>query len=181
MLLRRVLSTAALAAACLLAACGGSDDTKPTGPLPSVATGQVEVVPVTSANHIQGPISYSRVPPPGGNHAPTWQNCGYYDTPVSAEQAVHSLEHGAVWIAYHPNLAPADVRTLAQLARNQTFILVSPFPNLEAPIIATAWGRQQRIASAKDPALNAFVSQFRLGPQNPEPGAPCTGGVGTPK
>jgi hypothetical protein len=164
-------------------ACGGSaaNDSAPLGPLPNAATGQLEVIPVTDNRHIQGPISYSRVPPPGGNHAPVWQNCGYYDSPIPTEQAVHSMEHGAVWIAYHPNLPKDQVTALAQLARSQTFVLVSPFPNLEAPVIATAWGRQQKIASGKDAAVADFVRQFRAGPQTPEPGAPCTGGTGSPK
>ncbi|HEU5318874.1 MAG TPA: DUF3105 domain-containing protein [Chloroflexota bacterium] len=174
---------AALAACSVIAAaaCGGGNDSAPLGPLPNAATGQLEVIPVTDNRHIQGPISYPRVPPAGGNHAPAWQNCGYYDSPIPTEQAVHSMEHGAVWITYHPNLPKDQVNALAQLARGQSFVLVSPFPNLEAPVIATAWGRQQKIASAKDPSVTEFVRQFRAGPQTPEPGAPCTGGTGSPK
>ena len=173
---------AALAVLLFAAACGGSSaDTAPTGPLPSATTGPLEIVEVAGANHVQGAISYTRIPPAGGNHAPVWQNCGFYDTPVPTEQAVHSQEHGAVWITYHPNLPRDQINAIAQLARTQSFVLASPFPNLDAPIVASAWGRQRRIASAKDPALLDFVRMFRAGPQTPEPGAPCAGGVGTPK
>ena len=35
---------------------------------------------------------------PRGEHNPVWQNCGFYNKPVRDESAVHSLEHGAVWI-----------------------------------------------------------------------------------
>jgi hypothetical protein len=177
------LSAIVLVLMWLAAACGGAagGESAPTGPLPAATTGPLEVIEVPSALHVQGPISYSRVPPAGGNHAPVWQNCGYYDAFIPTEQAVHSQEHGAVWITYHPNLPRDQVNALAQMARSQSFVLVSPFPNLDAPIVASAWGRQQRIASARDPALAEFVRMFRNGSQTPEPGAPCAGGTGTPK
>ena len=174
---------ALLAAALLLTACGGSTApaATPTGPLPRATTGAIEVLAVVEANHQQGSITYPRLPPAGGNHAPVWLNCGVYDVAVPNEMAVHSQEHGAVWIAYHPNLPGDQVETLRQLGRSQTYVIVSPFPNLEAPVIASAWGRQQRFATAGDPALREFIRMFRAGPQTPEPGAPCSGGAGQPR
>jgi hypothetical protein len=93
---------------------------------------------------------------------------------------VHSLEHGAVWITFHPDLPPDQVGALRRLAR-QTFVIASPFPDLPTPIVASAWGHQLRLPSATDPRLAQFVRYFRLGPQTPEPGAACTGGVGIPE
>jgi hypothetical protein len=117
----------------------------------------------------------------GGNHAPLWQNCGFYDAPIASENAVHSLEHGAVWITYQPDLAPEQVDLLRRLARRQTYVLVSPYPNLPAPVVASAWGHQLGLNSADDPRLNQFVRAFRLGPQAPEREGPCTGGAGAPR
>jgi hypothetical protein len=59
-------------------------------------------------------------------------------------------------------------------------VLVSPYPDLPAPVVASAWGKQLQLDSANDPRLEQFVSAFREGPQTPEPGAPCTGGTGNP-
>ena len=43
----------------------------------------------------------------GGDHFARWLACDVYDEEVPAELAVHSLEHGAVWVTYDPEL-PAE-------------------------------------------------------------------------
>src|SRR6266536_2978276 len=134
-----------------------------------------------SRNHTSAAVHYAQTPPVGGDHNPVWQNCGYYDQPLHNENAVHSLEHGAVWVTYRPNLPKDQVDRLANLARGQTFVLASPYPGLPAPVVASAWGVQEWFHTANDPKLNDFVSKYRQGPQTPEPGAACTNGTGTPE
>jgi hypothetical protein len=109
-----------------------------------------------------------------------WQNCGFYAEPIRDENAVHSLEHGAVWITYRPDLPQDEVERLRDLAQNETFVLVSPYPGLDSPVVASAWGKQLALESAEDPDLERFVQAYRQGPQTPEPGAVCTGGIGNP-
>ena len=136
---------------------------------------------VLNQYHSEEPVPYSRIPPVGGPHDPVWQNCGFYDTPVRDENAVHSLEHGAVWITYSPDLPTDQVEVLRALANSHTHVLVSPYPDLPAWVVASAWGEQLWLEGAYDPRLEQFVSAFEQGPQNLEPGAPCSGGVGTPQ
>ena len=131
-------------------------------------------------NHTSGRVAYAQTPPVGGDHAPVWLNCGYYDQPVPNENAVHDLEHGAVWVTYRPGLAASQVARLKSLAEDQTYVTVSPYPGLPSPVVASAWGVQLRLPSATDPRLQEFLRKYVQGPQTPEPGAPCTGGVGTP-
>jgi hypothetical protein len=130
--------------------------------------------------HTGGIVDYAQTPPVGGEHNPVWQNCGYYNKPVTNENAVHSLEHGAVWITYRPDLPRDEVDQLRELAQGQSYVLVSPYPDLPAPVAASAWGKQLRMDSAKDPRLEQFTSAYQQGPQTPEPGAACSGGVGEP-
>lgn len=141
----------------------------------------VQSFPVPSRNHVLTPVSYPQTPPVGGNHSPVWQNCGFYDTPIANEHGVHSLEHGAVWITYQPGLPRVQVDSLRRLARRTSYVLVSPYAGLPAPVVASAWGRQARLRSADDPLLHHFVRAFRLGAQAPERGGPCTYGIGQPK
>ena len=138
----------------------------------------VESVDVGPPNqHTEGDVDYERTPPAGGEHDYIWQNCGFYSKPVRNENAVHSMEHGAVWITYRPGLPAEQVDKLRELANSKTYVLVSLYPDLSAPVVASAWGKQLHLDSAEDPRLKQFASAFRLGPQAPEPGAPCTDGT----
>lgn len=132
-----------------------------------------------AGEHTSSTVDYEQNPPAGGAHNPVWQNCGYYDQPVRNETAVHSLEHGAVWITYSPSLPQDQVNELESIAQDQTYILVSPYSDLpgNAPVVASAWGKQVGLDGADDPDLQSFVKAYRLGPQTPEPGAVCTGGT----
>jgi hypothetical protein len=79
--------------------------------------------------HRPGNLVYDQSPPAGGQHNPIWQNCGFCDEPVRDENAVHSLEHGAVWITYQPDLPQKQIGKLRDLAQNNTLVLASPYPD----------------------------------------------------
>lgn len=130
--------------------------------------------------HQQGEIAYPQTPPAGGPHNPAWQNCGIYNQPIQKESGVHSLEHGAVWITYRPDLPSADIEQLKAVARSRRFVLLSPFPDLPAPVVASAWGLQVKVENASDPRIEQFAAKYVQGSQTPELGASCTGGIGTP-
>lgn len=124
-------------------------------------------------------IDYPTSPPVGGPHYPRWLACDVYDQPVPLETAVHSMEHGGVWITYRPGLADADVQRLAALTSlNREYVLVSPYPALASPVVVSTWGLQLAVDRADDPRVRAFVLTYAGGTQGGEPGAPCrTGGL----
>src|SRR5215217_5140410 len=141
----------------------------------------VQSFDISSREHVQGTLSHEESVPVGGPHNPVWQNCGFYDSSIRNENAVHSMEHGAVWITYQPDLSSDQVEVLRNLAHDYSYVLVSPYPDLPTPVVASAWGKQLQLDSANDPRLEQFVSAFKEGPQTPEPSAPCTGGTGEPQ
>jgi Protein of unknown function (DUF3105) len=144
----------------------------------SGASGDVKTYDVgPPGEHTSGDVDYEQSPPAGGEHNPVWQNCGYYDSPVRDETAVHSQEHGAVWVTYSPDLPQDQVTELRDIAESQSYVLVSPYPDLESPVVASAWGKQVSLDGADDPALENFIQAYQHGPQTPEPGAICTGGT----
>jgi hypothetical protein len=127
--------------------------------------------------HTESIVDYDLRPPAGGIHNPVWWNCGFYDEPVPDEHAVHNLEHGVVWLAYSPDLAPADIEVIHDLVRTDDRVLAAPYPDLAADeaVVATAWARQLRLDAVDDPRLAEFVAQYRAGSQAPEAGASCSG------
>ena len=130
-----------------------------------------------SRNHVQNAVAYPQQPGVGGDHAPVWTNCGAYTEPVNEQRAVHSLEHGAVWLTYNPGLPAADVTRLTNLAKGKPFVLLSPDKDQTTPLTATAWGAQLTIQDAGDPRIDAFIRTYAQSPKAPEPGAVCTGGT----
>ena len=129
--------------------------------------------------HMVGRINFAENPPLGGPHHAAWQNCGVYDAPIHSEHAVHSMEHGAVWITYRPDLPPDQVQILREAAADD-FMLLSPFPDLAVPVVASAWNHQIRLDGAADPRLRAFIDRYKNNPETtPEFGAPCAGAIGT--
>ncbi|HEV2108950.1 MAG TPA: DUF3105 domain-containing protein [Thermomicrobiales bacterium] len=137
----------------------------------------VQTFDYAGGQHETGELTWTETPPVGGVHNPVWQNCGYYAAPVPPENVVHSLEHGAVWITYQPDLPEAQVAELRELAEEMDYILVSPFPDLPAPVVASSWNHQLILESADDPGLDAFIREYRNNPETtPEFGASCSGG-----
>jgi len=143
---------------------------------PALPGEHVEFVPEPTPAKPGGTV----LPPTGGSHDPVVQNCGVYTEPVATAKAVHSLEHGAVWITYQSELDPQQVGALAKLASTRDYTLLSPMSSLGSPVVLTAWGVQLEVDDASDPRVEPFLVKYVQGEQTPEPGAPCSGGSGDP-
>lgn len=128
--------------------------------------------------HVTTQVKYPQSPPVGGNHNPVWQDCmgDVYTKPIANEHAVHSLEHGAVWITYNPSLSKKQVAELADKVRGRPYMLMSPYPGLRSPISLQAWGYQLKIKKASDKRIDEFIKAFRQ-TAGVEAGASCQGGT----
>jgi hypothetical protein len=120
------------------------------------------------------------LPPVFGEHFAAWQNCGIYDQPVVLGSALHSMEHGAVWLTYRSDLPKDQITELQNLVRGHGYVLMSPYTVQKNDVVLTAWGVQLVIESLPDARIEKFIKYLEEGPQNPEPGAPCSGAVGNP-
>ncbi len=155
--------------------------TSGTGKPPATAAiAGVKTFTGLSANHVSGPVTYPQTPPVGGNHSAVWLNCGVYTAPVPNVNAVHSLEHGAVWVTYDPAVVTGTQLTTLQKDIPSTYTILSPYQGLPSPVVASAWGAQLQVSSVSDPRIAQFIAKYRSSASAPEPGAPCTGGLDGP-
>jgi hypothetical protein len=182
---RRLIGAVALLLIAGTVACGGDDDDSAAGEGATATTqpvviGEVRTFDVPSRDHSDEVQDYPQTPPVGGDHAPAWENCGFYETPIYKETGVHSMEHGAVWITFRADL-PADQVAQIQTLAQQPYTLASPWDpadgELPAPIVFSAWGAQVALDSLPAPAADSFLTTYRQSLDAPEPGAPCTGGL----
>ncbi|MFJ8476276.1 DUF3105 domain-containing protein [Kitasatospora sp. NPDC094011] len=129
-------------------------------------------------NHVTTKVTYPMTPPVGGDHNAVWLDCmGHvYDKPVENERAVHSLEHGAVWVTYNGKATPDDITTLSDKVKKTPYSLMSPYPDEQGTITLNAWSTQLVVDSASDPRVNEFFTKYVQGKQTQEPGASCTMG-----
>lgn len=157
---------------------GGSDKSKVNAP-DKIAG--VKTYNNTQRNHTQQPVKYAQTPSTGGNHYPVWIDCTAksYDQQLPEERATHSLEHGAVWIAYKPDLPSADIQKIKDKVKQSGNTFSSPYQDLQAPIVLSAWDNQLDVSSVDDPRIDQFMVKYRKGPQTPEPGATCVAPQGS--
>ena len=135
------------------------------------------------------PYHYKDTPATSGYHdpSPLPPTPKVYDTQPQETRAVHSLEHGAVFIYYLPEAnggLPGDVvDRLADIARGDKATFLAPYPTLtpETALTLTAWNRRQScpVAGGLAPSnaatiVNGFVTAFECTWNAPENGAsPC--------
>ena len=129
--------------------------------------------------HTQGPLKYTVTPPVGGNHNNDWQECtgDVYEEPIANEHAVHSLEHGAVWITYRPDLPKDQVATLLAKVKDKDKMMMSPFEGLDKPISLQAWGYQLKVDNASDARIDEFIQALRVNASIEGPTALCAQGI----
>ena len=130
------------------------------------------------ARHVTGVVSYpnqASAPPVNGSHNVLPETCAVYSQKIPNEHAVHSMEHGAAWVTYRPDLPVSQLATLKGEVNGNPYRLMSPYPGLKSAISLQAWGRQLFVDSASDKRVKEFLGSFTNGPTTPEKGASCSG------
>jgi Protein of unknown function (DUF3105) len=130
-----------------------------------------------AGQHVGTTVEYAESPPIGGEHDPVWADCTgtVYTADIRHENAVHSLEHGAVWITYNPDeVSDADIATLAELVDGESGRMLSPYVGLDSPVSLQSWNHQLKVDSVDDPRVEQFADFLTRNPDyHPEVGASC--------
>lgn len=155
-------------------------------PLPGESACEVVIttgITVGSAQHLAfcTGVLYETNPPSGGDHWGTWAAFKEYSTPVPREMYVHSMEHGAVVLAYRckescPDIqmmlhevfaeAASDSLCLSTPGNPPKRLVLTPDPELPTPIAAAAWGATYTATCIDKASLTDFVKRvYGRGPE----------------
>jgi len=180
---------AAIGAAILLAACGGSDDDNApvsstsvkdegkkqlvalekrlgeTGAAAKKAGCTIAAPEQLEANHVNDTanVKFSSEPPTSGEHLNDWAAWGFFDEPVPDGAMVHNLEHGGVGLWYGTNALTIERLALVRdevLDENEKWI-VTPRDELEG-IAVGSWGTLMKCPQASIAALDDEALQTLL-------------------
>ncbi len=103
-------------------------------------------------------------PAPSSGERAGGPTCGVAGAPVPAQAQIDALAAGLVVVQYRDE-GHAEAVSKA-LADRSTIVLVAPSPDLDAPVVATAWGRRLRLEEPNGQLLRAFVTAHAgIGPQ----------------
>jgi hypothetical protein len=127
--------------------------------------------------HVTTEVDYTESPPVGGPHDAYWADCTgtVYTVDIRHENAVHGLEHGAVWITYDPDaVSDDDLSTLEDLVNGRSGMMLSPYPGLTSPISLQSWNHQLSVDSVTDERVQQYADFMTFNADfYPEVGASC--------
>lgn len=143
------------------------------------ATAQGRQLADEGATHLPvgSPLSYRSRPPASGPHYEA-QAAGYqfYEREVDPGYWVHSLEHGAVALLYHPEKCDAaciaELRDVysgvpAESRYRSRKMLVTPYPGMDRKIAVVAWRWVDEMDEIDRDRIIAFYREHvNQGPEN---------------
>jgi thiol-disulfide isomerase/thioredoxin len=134
---------------------------------PSVNTAQSslqsETFEIVGQDHIQQgePVTYNSNPPTSGGHFGTSRSWGVHGQMIADQGAVHNLEHGGIWITYRPDLDPAQVKQLREIAAQYpNAVLMSPRAENDNPIAIISWGRLMQLDAVDVEAIDIYIRTY---------------------
>ena len=133
-----------------------------------------------TTQHTDEPVTYPQTPPAGGPHNPVWLNCGVYTEPQENERAVHSMEHGAVWVTYDPARISGDALDTLKQWLPSSYALLSPYEGMDTPIAVSVWNAQLKVDDPADERIGEFFTEYWRSQNAPEPGAACSSALDGP-
>lgn len=120
---------------------------------------------------------YTSNPPTSGPHYGQTARSGFREKAIADQNIIHNLEHGDVWIAYHPRVSDEIKKQLKEFGAAK--VIITPRETNDTDITLAAWGRLDAFNIENNALPAERVSDFikRYTNKGPEriPGA--SGGI----
>jgi hypothetical protein len=118
--------------------------------------------------------TYNSNPPSSGPHYQNTATTGFYDEPIEDQFVIHNLEHGDIWIAYHPRISKELKDRLKGFS--DRYVIVSPRENNDSDISLVSWGHVDSFNFNQDINLDQRINDFILRYDDNGPEKVRTGG-----
>lgn len=102
---------------------------------------------------------YDSAAPTSGPYPGGEPSCGVFTEPVPLPEAVAALRIGAVVLWHRPEIDAAPLMAIADEEGQD--IIVSPNPDIDDAVVATAWNRRKDYDSPSDDEIPKFVSTYQ--------------------
>lgn len=138
-----------------------------------------QAIPVQGRNHIpdgsEPAVSYNSNPPTSGDHYGVPARPGFRGQAIADGNLIHSLEHGLVWISFHPRIGE-EADKLRDVTGPTTVVI--PREANDTDIALASWGRLDKFdlegGTINDDDLQRitdFVKRYyNKGPESIPPG-----------
>lgn len=110
------------------------------------------------------PKPYNSNPPSSGAHYSSPANWGIYDYEVNDKIFIHNLEHGGVWISYHPGIPLPVVDELKGFVgeNRASKLVMAPRSANDTDIAVVVWGRVFKFNLENGALPGGALDQIRL-------------------
>ncbi|MBI4639475.1 MAG: DUF3105 domain-containing protein [Candidatus Tectomicrobia bacterium] len=100
---------------------------------------------------------YNTNPPTSGPHVEDHPEQQISDRPVPKEIQVHVLEHGGIMIQYNCQNCDDLISKLGEIAKRYKDVYLAPYPDMDAKIALTAWGKLAKLEEYDEKTIVKFI------------------------
>ena len=120
---------------------------------------------------------YTSNPPTSGPHYSQTARSGFREEQIPDQHIIHNLEHGDVWISFHPRVSEQIKEELKQFAAAK--VIITPREANDTDIALASWGRLDKFNIENNKFPVRRVSDFikRHSNQGPEKIPGASGGI----
>ena len=124
--------------------------------------GKVEEFSIEGRDHVlsEVKVEYKTNPPTSGGHLAQAENWGVYDKEIDDKAAVHSLEHGGIWISYR-DIGDEEIKILEEIGKNNSQrVVVSPRSLNDDKIVVTSWGKMMKLEKVEKALIQRYINTY---------------------
>jgi hypothetical protein len=121
-------------------------------------------VPIMESQHLnsldQPHVAYNTNPPTSGPHFEGHVEQKISSKSIPKEIQVHELEHGGILIQYNCKNCDDLIAKLEKLARVNEHVVLAPYPDMDAKIALTAWGKLAKLNGYDEKLITEFINAY---------------------